>query len=85
MIEVSYYRTSRPDSEWYGYPKQIVMSTEQHTRCQELAEDGGWTVDAILPERAVLIYCDASGRYFHVRHDGSAQEVDFTPIAEVQS
>lgn len=65
------------DHCWSGFPKGLEMSIEQHQRCVALAGDGFWVLDAVMPEKGAIIYCDGPGRYFHVRHDGSAQEVSF--------
>ena len=84
----TYYMADSPgngDHYWLGYPRRLEMSREQHARCEALAaQDGGgyWTLDAIMPERGALIYCDGPGRYYHVRHNGSAQEVSFDYVED---
>jgi hypothetical protein len=77
-----YTGTSPSDSYWSGFPSKLEMSREQYERCAALAGDSYFIVDAIMPEHGCIIYCDGPGRYYHVRRNGTAQEVSFDYVED---
>jgi len=58
------------------FPEEVTLTHEQHAACEMVALGEGWTIDAIMPESGVLIYCYGPRAYWIVYHTGKQSPVD---------